>query len=144
MNKTLSAQGLCMKCRKSKLIQFLIYHHHHLFALSTIQIKIFYNSKIYRRREDPGSRQVCGGCLTYILYQKTNKCCRNVRLGHLSGYFSKSSCIFVLKLRRFDERVTETGKNLESLVENSKLLVYDTNAFNNECLFWYYKNSRLH
>ena len=67
-----------------------------------------------------------------------------MRLGHLSGYFSKSSCIFVLKLRRFDERVTETGKNLESLVENSKLLVYDTNAFNNECLLWYHSSEFGH
>ena len=96
-----------------------------------MQKKIFNNNKIYRRREDPESHWACGGRLTYKLFKKTNKCCRNVML--LSDYFSKSSCIFVLKIRRFDERdegVTETGR--------------DTSAFDNECLFRYYKNSRLH
>ena len=59
-------------------------------------------------------------------------------LGQLSNYFSKSSCIFVLKLRRFDKRVTKTGRDLKHMVENSKLLVYDTNTFNSESLFWYH------
>ena len=48
-----------------------------------------------------------------------------MRLGQFSDYLSKNSCIFVSKLRRFDERVTETGREFQitgTLVENCKLL----------------------
>ena len=38
-----------------------------------------------------------------------------MRLGQFSGYLSKNSCIFVLKLRRFDERVTEAGREFQIL-----------------------------
>ena len=48
-----------------------------------------------------------------------------MRLGQFSDYLSKNSCIFVLKLRRFDERVTETGREFQLLGpwwRNCKLL----------------------
>ena len=48
-----------------------------------------------------------------------------MRLGQFSDYLSKNSCIFVLKLRRFDERVTETGREFQifrTLLESCKLL----------------------
>ena len=45
-----------------------------------------------------------------------------MRLGQFSDYLSRNSCISVLKLKRFDERVTETGRNFRILVENCKLL----------------------
>ena len=38
-----------------------------------------------------------------------------MRLGQFSGYLSKNYCIFVLKLRRFDERVTEAGREFQIL-----------------------------
>ena len=37
----------------------------------------------------------------------------NVRLGQFSEYLSKNSRIFVLKLGKFDDRVTETGREFE-------------------------------
>ena len=36
-----------------------------------------------------------------------------VRLGQVSVYLSKNSCIFVLKRKRFDERMTETGREFQ-------------------------------
>lgn len=36
-----------------------------------------------------------------------------MRLGQFSDYLGKYSCIFVQKLRRFDEGVTETGREFQ-------------------------------
>ena len=56
---------------------------------------------IARRRGDPGSHRA---------YERAN-----VRLGQFRNYLSKTFCIFVLKPGRFDERVTETGREIQSL-----------------------------
>ena len=45
-----------------------------------------------------------------------------MRLGQFHDYFSKSAHIFVLKLRIFDERGTETTRASKILIKNSKLL----------------------
>ena len=37
-----------------------------------------------------------------------------MRFGQFNNYFGKSSCIFVLKLRRFNEQVTETGRDFKN------------------------------
>ena len=53
-----------------------------------------------------------------ILLNKVKNSAANVRLGQFSDYLSKKPCIFVLKLRRFDERVTENlGELRERIVK---------------------------
>ena len=55
------------------------------------------------------------GHLTYINIFKIRISATNVRLGQISNYLSKNSRILVLKLRRFDERVNETGREFQIL-----------------------------
>ena len=57
-------------------------------------------------RGDPGSHRAYGRGTSLTLINEVKKKCCNVRLGQFSDYLSKNSCIFVLKLRRFDEGVT--------------------------------------
>lgn len=50
-------------------------------------------------------------------------------LGQFNDNLSKNSCIFVLQLKRLDERVTETGREyfiFRTLVENCELLEIGT------------------
>ena len=84
------------------------HHHHLLFALFTQYKKIYFTAVIARRRGDQGSHRAYGRATSLILLNKVKKSAANVRLGQFSDYLSKNSCIFVLKLRRFDERMTET------------------------------------
>ena len=90
------------------------HHHHHLCLIYAIQ-KIYFTAVIPRRRGDQGSHRAYGRATSLILLNKVKKSAANVRLGQFSDYLSKNSCIFVLKLRRFDERVTETGREFQIL-----------------------------
>ena len=83
------------------------HHHHHLCLIYAIK-KIYFTAVIPRRRGDQGSHRAYGRATSLILLNEVKKSAANVRLGQFSDYLSKNSCIFVLKLRRFDERVTET------------------------------------
>ena len=50
-------------------------------------------------------------------------------LGQFNDNLRKNSCIFVLQLKRLDERVTETGREyfiFRTLVENCELLEIGT------------------
>ena len=58
-----------------------------------------------------------------ILLNKVKNSAVNVRLGQFSDYLSKNPCIFVLKLRRFDEQVTETGREFQILGELRERIV---------------------
>ena len=61
-----------------------------------------------RRRGDPGRHRAYGRATSLIIiYQVKEKCCE------CRDYLSKNSCIFFLKLRRFDKRVTGTGRELQ-------------------------------
>ena len=67
------------------------------------------------RRGDPGSHRAYGRGTSLTLINEVKKKCCNVRLGQFSDYLSKNSCIFVLKRRRFDEGVNETGREFQIL-----------------------------
>ena len=58
-----------------------------------------------------------------ILLNKVKNSAVNVRLGQFSDYLSKNPCIFVLKLRRFDKQVTETGREFQILGELRERIV---------------------
>ena len=78
--------------------------------------KHLFTAVIAGRRGDPGSHRAYGRATSLTLINQGNKkSAANVRLGQFSDYLSKNSCIFVLKLRRFDERVTETGRESQIL-----------------------------
>ena len=65
-----------------------------------------------------------------------------MRLGQFNDYLSKSAHIFVSKLRIFDERGTETTRDLKNFDKEFQIAsdLYDTNAFDNYCPFWYYSS----
>ena len=77
--------------------------------------KNLFTAVITRRRGDPGSHRAYGRGTSLTLINELKKKCCNMRLGQFSDYLSKNSCIFVLKLRRFDEGVTETGREFQIL-----------------------------
>ena len=77
--------------------------------------KNLFSAVIARRRGDPGRHRAYGRGTSLTLINEVKKKCCNVRLGQFSDYLSKNSCIFVLKLRRFDEGVTETGREFQIL-----------------------------
>ena len=70
---------------------------------------------IARRREDLGSHRAYVRPPFFILINKVKKKCCECALSQFSDYLSKNSWIFVLKLRRFHERVTETGREFQML-----------------------------
>ena len=76
---------------------------------------MYLTAVIARRRGDPGSHRAYARATSLILLNKVKKSAANVRLGQFSDHLSKNSCIFVLKLRRFDELVTETGREFQIL-----------------------------
>ena len=69
---------------------------------------------IARRRGDPGSHRAYGRATSLTLIYRVKKKCCECAARPIQG-LSKNSCIFVLKLRRFDERVTETGREFQIL-----------------------------
>ena len=65
--------------------------------------KNLFTTVIARKRGDPGSHLAYRRATSLTLINEVKKkCCKN-------------SCILVSKLRRFDERVTETGREFQIL-----------------------------
>ena len=85
------------------------------YFLKNNKNKNLFTVVIARRQGDPGSHPAYGRGTSLTLINEVKKKCCNVRLGQFSDYLSKNSCIFVLKLRRFDEGVTETGGEFQIL-----------------------------
>ena len=95
------------------------HHHHHLFFALFWQYKNLFAALTARRRGNPRSHRAYGSATSLIIInQVKKKCCE------CCDYLIKNSVIFVSKLRRFDEQVTETGRapKFRTLVENGKLL----------------------
>ena len=70
-------------------------------------------------------------CIFQTEYQQLNFFCKVIsRMCQFSDYLS---CIFVLKLRSFDEGVKDLGRELQIAWD-----LYGTNAFDNYWLFWYH------
>ena len=68
---------------------------------------------IARRRGDPGSHQAYGRAASLAIINQVKKKCCECAAGQFRDYISKNSCIFILKLRSFDEQVTETGREFQ-------------------------------
>ena len=84
------------------------HHHHHLYLPYFDNKKNLFTALTARRRGDQEDRRAYGRATSLIIiYQVKEKCCE------CRDYLSKISCIFFLKRRRFDKRVTGTGRELQ-------------------------------